>query len=398
MELRFPRELTAAWLEEQVPRLPGTAPTQLQLTDESLRVLLGSWRHTRLFADARLLGVLYAGYERGLALHVDTGRDLPAPPRPDAPRPDDRWRLLRDQVGALAIAAFAESFVDRHGVSQLEQVTATQYEALRFNVGLMRGPGAVAVPAIDRAAAPTPAEIFQAKQQSTLLDRRDDVLRLVEHITFARVGGDERGLMALPRLRPDHKGQLVSFIHEAVENTRDHAMETLTDSLVGGLRFLLVRRLSGERAAVERLIEQTGSASVGRYLDSYLTRALRPFPLVEVTVADCGPGIPARMQGSSEIYAGDLELEQRELERAIEDGGTSKPGGVAGAGLGLGNIVRATGQMRGFISIRTGRLEATHDALSENDAGPWRVEERPYVAGTAISLLWPWRRLEPGAS
>src|SRR5688572_8371912 len=102
MELRFPREPTAAWLEEQVPRLPGSAPTQLQLTGESLRVLLGSWRHTRLFADARLLGVLYAGYARGLPLHINTGRDLPAPPRPDAPRPDDRWRLLRDQVGALA--------------------------------------------------------------------------------------------------------------------------------------------------------------------------------------------------------------------------------------------------------------------------------------------------------
>lgn len=129
--------------------------------------------------------------------------------------------------------------------------------------------------------------------------------------------------------------------------------------------------------------------------------------LVEITVADGGIGIPARMARTSDVYAGNHGDERRLFTRAMQPGASSKAGGEPGWGLGYRKMLRAAFHLRGIVVIRSGRVSMTKTYVgSDVDAGDFNDatsaafsfdmtdDGSPLIGGTAVSLLFP---LEPSA-
>jgi hypothetical protein len=181
---------------------------------------------------------------------------------------------------------------------------------------------------------------------------------------------------------------LIDFAYEAFDNTRRHAVRSLEGDPLEGARFLLVRAIwvDGERAS--ELADGVASSSMGQYMTA-LSRAVEGrLRLVEMSVADSGPGIAATLAGSGEIHRGPREPEVELLKAAFESGRTRRRTS-AGAGRGLFKALRATEQLGGLVAVRSGRTRLCKAFASGVDP-EWVAEELPSLPGTSLSLLFPW--------
>jgi hypothetical protein len=176
-------------------------------------------------------------------------------------------------------------------------------------------------------------------------------------------------------------------MNELVQNTRDHALAKLDGGAIGGARFLTVRRINAN----------THDADWYEGADPAFVHYLRDLnddsaDLVELTVADSGIGVAARLAGRMDVYEGPIEDEKEHLARAFRSGVSSKPKSMSGRGEGFPNVLRAVKALGGMLAIRTGRLlKYKHFASEATHNLPATIVERSLVRGTTVSILVPWR-------
>lgn len=186
---------------------------------------------------------------------------------------------------------------------------------------------------------------------------------------------------------------LASLVTESCVNVPDHGYRLLDSSdarcAYGMLRFHHYSSL---------FIADIVEAPLSRYIDSM--SAKRPLGFIEVTVVDDGVGIPARHSLSDrDYYEATSEREERSaLRNALTDGASVKPRSrdcriTRDVGYGSQYIAEAISNLRGIISLRTGRSIATLDGEVSGDpmTAGFNVEEESqrYLPGTIINCLIP---------
>jgi hypothetical protein len=208
-------------------------------------------------------------------------------------------------------------------------------------------------------------------------------------------------------------GLISNFAFEATENTYRYGRYDLSGSLVPSVRLLTVTRHN-----VKQIQARTDEHSTGHHTRSlavYLKRLERYYEIqrrelpvskfVEVTVADGGVGIAAKMAGTLSIHREtDLGSELKFLQAGLEPGGTSRSPDAIGAGQGTKKILRQCHRLRGMFTLATGRVEISRTFLNDDghpghhefentqdsafDVEPFMQQCR-LAAGTTWTLLFP---------
>ncbi len=372
MIIDFPPKVDAQWLEDALARAdPGAGePVVLRVRNRVDIHMLG---------EGRLLQWMRHFKQGGRRIVLELEQRLPS--IEDDPR-HVMWPMFRERLGGLILVDAASEVRDSSGRdrrAEIEEVQASELRSMGGEVGYGRERALVR---LDRLGAPPSFRAFTSQ---------DDAFSCVED----RV--EQLAVKAL-KLEPegDELDHLTTYIHELIENTREHAVDDLDGNPAEGMRFAQIRHLSVNR---QRGTEQLAT-SEGRpraYLDRLAHGddmvATTKAWFVEVTVADSGVGIPARLRGSMDVYRGALSLETEATLEAMLPDKSSKPASRIGSGQGLDEARQMAANLHGLVVVRTGRLELTHDTTQpapENNG--WQIVERPHLPGTAISLLLPWWR------
>lgn len=290
-------------------------------------------------------------------------------------------QYLSESPTGFLLCQSASSFVDVADHDCLDELRSLQRTFLRFHNGLLPLQGGFALPVADNVtSAPAASGLLRLE---SLPEFRENFLYLLTSsfgTSFLRM----HGLTSASR-----------FAFEILQNTRDHATTNVAGHPIRGCRFLLVRRVNlvGEGFDSLRSIPVV-APYLDRLSDVYGSHLAE---LVEITISDSGEGIPARMAGSTEIYAReDFEGQLRWLDSALRDSGTSKRG-MSGAGLGLPRAMRAVSDAGGLIVFRTGHLNLHRHYFSGSPYPDKTLQPipggRPFFLGTSVTLLLP--RLSP---
>lgn len=198
------------------------------------------------------------------------------------------------------------------------------------------------------------------------------------------------------------------FLTETLENTERHATRDLDGRSIGGVRFLHVRRRFLHELVAQGQVAGRGSGDLSDYLRRLgeLLGGQASTPVVEFTVADSGVGIPAHAKRTMKIYRGPLTRELDALRAAFD---VPPPQDLSWEGFGLPKAQLAVRALGGFLMVRTGRVLATQHHLDEG--WPSEIEpsladarfhlnvdhgqDRPVLAGTAVTILVPWVTQRP---
>jgi len=367
MPIVLPNKIDAAWAERVAAECEADATA---VTFE-----VGTWEGASDIGEGRLLQLVRHLDWRGTRIVLRLREGLPA--IEEDPH-HDLWKVFREQLSALILVQAADAVLDPQGVDRKGEISAVQTQILSANGGEIGFGRELALVRIDRIGAPRAFLAF---------DRREE--------NFTRVGGRVTQLTRALNLRHVGIEKLIPFAHEAVENTLDHGRTDLTGERIEALRFMQIRRRE-----IPRKPRMEGLEVDADRFGSYLRRLSRDEILgderhakfVELTVADCGVGISARLVGSTEIYSGPISEEKKKTLAAMQAGTSSKGNDEIGAGQGLSKALEVAQVLRGIFVVRTGRLELTYDASLEggDDDDGWHVAERGYLPGTTLSLCAPW--------
>lgn len=210
----------------------------------------------------------------------------------------------------------------------------------------------------------------------------------------------------------DWFNQLKTFAFEACENTWDHGRLNFEGNPISSIRFVRLRRID----VTDKSFDLAESApGFEEQFDSYLKSLYSATDLgakwspdggrlIEVTIADGGVGIAARMAGGLHVFDGQLATERKYLLNALPPDRTTKSASEAGRGQGFRKMLRACFRLSGLTIVRTGRLRLfrtyrKHDGTNENpdfnrttsDAYLLRSNSSalPLLAGTSVSLIFP---------
>jgi hypothetical protein len=193
-----------------------------------------------------------------------------------------------------------------------------------------------------------------------------------------------------------------TFLWEAFDNARRHGADGLDRT--SGRPIPVMRFLHGRRTtefANQRVATTTTTVpGLSDYLDHLSrhpiwrglgsARSRGGARLVELTVADSGPGIAASMHGSVAIYHDSLERERKLFKKAMTMAGT-RYGEGSGQGLGFPMMLRATRAGNGVLLIRSGRLMAYRHYLGDEPHHDSIVtiasDQLAHVWGTTVSLV-----------
>jgi hypothetical protein len=365
----FPSKVDAAWLDAAIARSLGGQ-------DEMTILRLRGWRDMQIFAEGRLLQWMRLFKENGKGVVVDLGAQLPSVE--DNPR-HHLWELFREGLGAVILVDAAEEIRDVAGADRRDEIKAVQEGVLRSNGGEVGyGRERTLLRWDDLSALPSFRAFVEEEEAFGHIDGRID--QVVRAIGFEPLGA----------LRQE----LTTFAYELVANTRMHACDTLDEVPIEGMRFAQIRRLRINRQrGIEQLPTEEGAAQA--YLQRLASNAVvkegAETQFIELTVADSGVGIPARLRRSMDVYRGPLSEEKDASLEAILTEASSRPRSAMGRGQGLDNALQMAHFLQGFVAIRTGRLELVRDTTRPGGAGKeWQVSELPYLPGTTVSLLLPW--------
>ena len=206
--------------------------------------------------------------------------------------------------------------------------------------------------------------------------------------------------------------ELKTFAFEATENTWDHGRLDFNTCPIRSLRFVRLRRIDiGAKGFNIEDVAPGFEEVFQQYLEALTAARDLPYlwsrdggRMVEVTVADGGVGIAARMAGSFEVFEGSIEDEANYLLAALLPGGTTKAAREPGRGQGFRKMLRACAKLSGLTIVRTGRLKVSRtyrqpDGTKENvdfdDASSSAYTPNvaasllPLLAGTSVSLIFP---------
>jgi hypothetical protein len=340
-----------------------------------------SYSHT--FVVARLLGMLALNQREGSPLCFRINGDL-AQYDPT----DIYWRFFTESLAGIVLTHYADRIRDRYSHDCLSIIREHQNEILRRTSGLIGNDQEVAVPVID-------TSDFPSVSQLVLSNDARHVTNGLKEILYDRLG--------LPRLDTCQIdgviGSVREFVFETYQNTREHGDRTLEGQPVPSVaKFVWVRKLSPQRL-LNGGLDNSHSTPASSYFNSLL-KGLDPAPaepryLVEITISDAGPGIPATMKGSTKIYEeASPEEERMFLLAALEPTGTSKS--IEGAGLGLYKVMRSARELRALVIFQTGRSYMYKNYLANQAESSsfqldvWDGALHRIVAGTTLSIIFPW--------
>ena len=397
-EWKLPPVLTAPVIEDWAASLSANT--------KRVAVRLGSWRQTGPFADARLQGALCLLHRRNIetiaivppvTLQGDRAPRAFADPNPLRPRgaltPTEL--NLTNSVAGLAIGQLCD-FDRAHGnIATLQRQTVTRRRHL-FGWG---DEAALVVPTDGKPTGVPRKPLFV--RQAIFNNRLEDLLQpLAISARHART--------AIVQWFP----QLRTFAFEASENTWDHGRLDFNSRPIRSIRFVRLRRIDIGRWGFDvKKIAPGFEEPFRNYIDSLA--AAQDLPnrwhpdggrLIEVTVADGGVGIAAKMAAGFDVFQGPIEVETRHLLGALNLDGTTKGSGQHGRGQGFRKMLQACFRVSGLIIVRTGRLRVSRtykrpDGSNEvvdfgepsSDAYIPRIDRSalPLLAGTSISLIFP---------
>lgn len=357
---RLPAIVQADYVDEVASRL-WTGPAA------ALQLELASPVTTSVFADARLLGLLSLMQRRRMYLSVSL-RERPSPGSPLRP-------VMQDSITGFLLTHYAAEMLSGRSRHVLDDVTRLQEQRLESRAGELGSATELTLPIADRAPRPVVSPIMLDDFITTFTQNLKLLLR------------ERLDLRILPDPLMDH---LCQFAFEAVQNTREHGSQKISGQLLEGVRFITLRKIDIANSPDE-MFGAVSEPALRSYLDR-LFAALRKKTgvryVVELTVADGGVGIAAKMAGSFSVYEGPLDDERSLFERALTPQGTSKSASVAGAGQGLDKMLKAAAALSGMIAFRTGRLHCHASSLATIPR--WSTDQRLLTAGTAVSLVFPW--------
>ena len=398
VEWQLPRVLTAPAIENWLANLPPRV--------RKVVVRLGSWRRTGPFADARLQGALCLLHREGVETSAvvppitfagergEAAFSEPDPLQPASPLTPTESSLATSVAG-LTIGQLC-NFDEEH-----DHIPELQRQALvsrRYLFG--RG---------DEVALVAPTEVKATGFPRRRVSQREAAFnnRLVD--LLAPLGVSTRGS---PLDSSYWFDELKTFAFEATENTWDHGRLDFNTRPIRSLRFVRLRRIDiGAKGFNIEDVAPGFEEAFEQYLASLTAARDLPYSwsreggrMVEVTVADGGVGIAARMAGSFEVFDGPLENEAHYLLAALLPGGTTKAAREPGRGQGFRKMLRACANLSGLTIVRTGRLKVSRtyrqlDGTSEKvdfdeasskaytpNVAPGAL---PLLAGTSISLIFP---------
>ncbi|HEX3173526.1 MAG TPA: hypothetical protein VHQ43_04810 [Solirubrobacterales bacterium] len=361
MKVELDKRVTATAVEGWIASFAAASPSRLTLD-------LTRAHRLELLAETRLLALLTMARRSGAAIDLVASQEIDVASR----RPKKLVDLLSETIAGVILVQMATRAVDGSGQDRRASLVRAQAVHAVANDGLFGFGREHAAPVIDIFGGPPPASMV-----------RDD-----SGIEFDPLFREWVSKMNLPPLQDSLLQSLIDFAYETFDNCRRHGARDLDRNALEGVRFVLLRTVSisekGALAAGQRL----AGGPIAEYLEG-LAKDLgdREF-LAELTVCDCGVGIPATLAGSTEIYDGPWEAERHETLDAFTDGRTSRRG-ISGVGRGLLKALRSTDALHGLIAVRTGRTQLNRSFLQQDN--PWHAEELPWAPGTSVSLLFPWR-------
>jgi hypothetical protein len=358
----LPRRVDVGWAERYAESVANQPERPVRLSLERVA-------HFELLAETRLLGALARARREQRDVEIITGIALDLA----GGRPERLVKLLRDTLAGVLLAQLATSIVDPAGRDHAPEIRRLQGSTAIERDGIFGFGREWAAPLVD---------VFGGPPAAALVTSDDSAYQPLFHERVNRMG--------LGPLTDISLESLVEFSYEAFDNTRQHGARTLDGVPIEGLRFIVHRVLNVERDALNDLAARVDFPALSRFLATLAAQleARTQLRLVEMTVADSGIGIPARMAGSEEVYAGAYEDELGHTKRAFELSLTTRHS-PAGRGRGLRKITRATEKVEGLLTLRTGRTHLYRDFLL-GDSG-WCDETRAHLPGTSISMLFPWR-------
>lgn len=396
-EWKLPKLLLAPDVERWIAAIPpGCA---------SVSVTLGAWQQTGPFADARLQGALCILHRKGIRTSVNVPPQTLLQQRTfDAlqdPNPagsigysTSTERRLSGTLAGLVIGQLCKFDVSHQNIPALQR---NELERKRYLFG--NGPE-VAL------AVPTEMVPNGVPRRSTI-DREATFNRRLIAL-LGPLGINDKNHSSVS----DWFGHLKSFAFEATENTWDHGRLDFQMNPIRSIRFVRLRRIDvGDKGYDAKKIAPGFEESFEHYVDCLnaaedITDRWSPTGgrLAEITIADGGVGISARMAGGLEIYRDTLEAESQCLVDALVPTGTTKSSSEVGRGQGFRKMLRACSYLSGLLIVRTGRLKISHtfrkldgkrESVNFNDANSSAYlpdisdVEFPLIAGTSISLIFP---------
>jgi hypothetical protein len=371
-KLKLPTTLDAAFLEE--------ANARLQTPTDEVTLDLSSWQESRLLAEARLLGLCGVQRRQGRDLRLT----ISTLPKYTPDTTNRLWRLFLDTNAGMILGQLASSAIDREGIDQIVEIRRCQAKLMRSQSGVIGYGKERSLPVVDIFGGPPSADAISKV--------RGDPRRFAGLLqsNAAAVGLDPN------ELQVTDLDSLIKFAYETFENTWHHGATDLDSRPIDGLRFVGLRRLNLQQEPLTDLFAGANGA-VSEFLKA-LSRSdgadlLRKERLVELTVADSGVGIAARLTRSLDIYQNDVQSERDVVQSAFEVGTSSRDEAYLGKGFGLPKALAAARALRGFVSVRTGRLQLAQEFATPNASSTkrWQVHEHALLAGTSITLLFIWR-------
>lgn len=395
-EWKLPQFLESSLIEDWVRRLPPTTTTVL--------LRLGAWDGIGPFADARLQGALCLLHRKRIKtsayvppITFTCGRDQAVfrPPIPLAGPSTHRTpteRRLAGSIAGLVIGQLCTFDEDHQDIPRL-QLTTLKERAYLYGSGSEL---ALAVP-VEANPTGTPRKPTHIRA-SIFNNRLRDLL--------GPFGVSSR------RTPPDWFADLKTFAFEASENTWDHGRLDFSAHPIASIRFVRIKRLVVGKWGHDLAKVAPGFEDEFR---KYL-RALKAAKdlsgrwspdggrLVEVTIADGGVGIAAKMAGSFDVFDGSIETERKYVLNALKLGGTSKRASEPGRGQGFRKMLQVCSRRSGFMLVRSGRiafsrtyrkLDGSTETVDFNDADSMgyipRINEDdlPLLAGTSVSMVFP---------
>ena len=373
-------------------------------------VQLGKWERSDILADAYLQGLLGLLRRRGVSIEVKVppqtfqGAKFEAAFSDTSPSSfpslTPTETLLSRRVAGLILGQFSD-FSPEHSF-----IPRVQVDRLRSS-GAQWGSGnelAAAVIVSDRRV--RRQESYGERYTSFLRRTRGLLQMLLGETELERFAGSDR------RLTPDFHG-IVTFGHEALENTYQHARLDFDAEPIRQVRFMQIRRLHVGGPGLDVQVVSNGLGPAFEQYFEFVSQRLPDWasgksavPFLELTIADGGLGIPALLANELDVYEKrSFEEERKYLAESLLPNTTTRAEGEPGRGQGFKKMLRVTGALSGFAVVRSGRCLASRTYVEEPDVdsldfvNPWSDafvpdfdDQQPLIAGTVVSLIFPLLR------